>query len=200
MKKIIPAVFLGFAATIFFSSICKFKADVDDIQSNVFRLHILANSDSEEDQNLKLMVRDGILELSDELFDGQNLETAIETAQNSLDIIEHQAESILRENGCYDDVICEIASKTFNNREYDGFTMPAGEYLSLCVYIGNAQGQNWWCVMYPPLCVGACEKTVDDYFDDDQTDILENHNKYEVKFKCVEIFESIKTKLFSLIN
>lgn len=200
MKKLIPAVFLGFAATIFFSSIYNFKADVDDIQSNVFRLHILANSDSDEDQALKLMVRDRILELSQELFDGQNLERAIETAQGSLDIIESQAEAVLRENGCYDKVYCEIADKTFDNREYDGFTMPAGEYLSLCVYIGNAKGQNWWCVMYPPLCVGACEETVDDYFDDDQTDILVNHDKYEVKFKCVEIFESIKTKFLSLID
>lgn len=201
MKKIRLAVFFGFVLTVCFSSsIISFNNSVDEIRNSVFRLHILANSDSAEDQQLKLQVRDEILRLSDELFAGKTLEESVTTASDSLEIIEKAAENVLAENGYDYDVFCEIAPTEFGDRDYGDFTMPAGEYTALCVYIGNAQGHNWWCVMYPPLCVGTAEQKVESYFEKDEADILTNHEKYEIRFKCVEIFSGIKQKITELLN
>lgn len=199
MKKIKLAVFLGFILTVCFSSsLIKFSNSVEDIKSNVFRLHILANSDTPEDQQLKLLVRDEILKYSDVLFDDLSLEESIDAAQNSLDTIEQIARQVIYDNGYSYDVSCKIAPTQFSDRDYGDFTMPAGEYTALCVYIGEGEGQNWWCVMYPPLCVGTAQEKVEDYFCEEQTDILQNHEKYEIKFKCVEIFTDIKYKLKNL--
>lgn len=190
--------------TILISNAMSFVNDgrkLDELRGSVLRLHILANSDSEEDQRLKLCVRDALLEQSGELFGGADtLEAAEIMAEAELPEIERIARETLKSQGSSQTVTAKLVDMHFDERVYDGLTMPAGDYRALRVELGEAEGHNWWCVMYPPLCVGACEKTVDDYFDDEQTDILENHDKYEVKFKCVEIFESIRTKLFSLIN
>ncbi len=201
MKKIRLAVFFGFIlAVLFSSSIIDFDNSVDEIRNNVLRLHILANSDSDEDQELKLLVRDEILKLSSDLFCDKSIDDAIQTAAGSLDIIENTAQKVIAENGFDYDVCCQIAPTVFDDRDYGDFTMPAGEYTAVCVYIGKAQGHNWWCVMYPPLCVGTSQKDIDNYFNESQTDILKNHEKYEIKFKCVEIFGGIKQKITKLLN
>lgn len=201
MKKIRLAVFFGFVLAVFFSSsLIEFDNSLDEIRSNVLRLHILANSDSAEDQELKLLVRDELLNLSDELLCGKTFDQAVEKAYDSLDVIEDTAERVIAENGFDYDVCCQIAPTVFDDRDYGDFTMPSGEYTALCVYIGKAKGHNWWCVMYPPLCVGTSQNAVEDYFDESQTDILKNHEKYEIKFKCVEIFGGIKQKLSKLLN
>ena len=178
---------------------------LEKLRNSVLRLHILAESDSEYDQSLKLKVRDGLLEMG--LFtESDSLSEAEETASEKLDDIEKSAESILRENGCELPVTAELADVVFDERVYGDITMPAGEYRALRVKIGSAKGKNWWCVMYPPLCIpAACEeepsveevkeeKSAEALFDEEELDILYHPKKYEIRFavwdKIKDIFDS----------
>lgn len=175
---------------------------LEKLRNSVLRLHILAESDSEYDQSLKLKVRDGLLEMG--LFTGSDsLCEAEKTASENLSKIEKAAESILRENGCELSVTAELADVVFDERVYGDITMPAGEYRALRVKIGSAQGKNWWCVMYPPLCIpAACEeipaeekiaedKSAEALFDDDELDILYHPKKYEIRFAVWDKIKSV---------
>lgn len=184
----------GLVLSIAVSNICSFVSDgreLDKLRESVLRLHILANSDSSADQRLKLYVRDALLERSDEIFGGaDSFEQAEENAARNLELIEHIAEEALAENGCDSPVRAEIAETYFSERVYGDITMPPGEYTALRIEIGEAAGRNWWCVMYPPLCIpAACEETVDDdkaageeFFGEQQQDIIFNPEKYRVRF------------------
>ena len=124
------------------------------IERSLVRLHILANSDSELDQQLKLKVRDAVLESSEELFTPYSSSAeAEEQLASSLDRIKEIADQTLAENGSSDRVVCEITQMDIDRREYGEYTVPAGEYTALRITIGSGEGHNWWCVMYPPLCV-----------------------------------------------
>lgn len=124
------------------------------IENSLVRLHILANSDSETDQQLKLMVRDAVLASSEELFAPySSSEEAEEALSAQLDRIKTIADNTLEENGCCDKTVCEMTSMDIDRREYGDYTVPAGRYTALRITIGEGKGHNWWCVMYPPLCV-----------------------------------------------
>lgn len=124
------------------------------IENSLVRLHILANSDSETDQQLKLMVRDAVLASSEELFAPySSSEEAEEALSAQLDRIKAIADNTLEENGCGDRTVCEMTSMDIDRREYGDYTVPAGRYTALRITIGEGKGHNWWCVMYPPLCV-----------------------------------------------
>ena len=128
----------------------------DQLADKVVRLHVLANSDSEEDQALKLRVRDRVLERAAELLeqsaDRQEAEALLRG--NLLELENLAAEEIAAAGYDYP-VTAELTDTTFPTREYDGFTLPAGEYLALRIVIGEGAGQNWWCVVFPPLCTTA---------------------------------------------
>lgn len=203
MKKYMNTILLcGLLFTILIGDISGFVRDgrrLDNLRKSVLRLHILADSDDEYAQSLKLKVRDGLLE-ADIFGNCGNLCEAELTAAENLDIIEERAEKILRENGCFLPVTAELADVYFDKRVYEDITMPAGEYRALRVKIGSAQGKNWWCVMYPPLCLPpACEdknaseteKVEEDVekstdaeklFTEEEQDILHYPQKYEVRF------------------
>ncbi|MCM1132959.1 MAG: stage II sporulation protein R [Ruminococcus flavefaciens] len=171
---------------------------LDGLRESVLRLHILAESDSEYDQNLKLKVRDAILE-SSILAGADSLESAEQTAQNNLDKIVETAENVLRENGCNLPVSAEIADVEFDERVYGDITMPAGKYRALRVEIGSAQGKNWWCVMYPPLCIPAVcdveeDKSAEELFSDSELDIMYHPKKYEVRFAVWDKIKEIMGK------
>lgn len=178
------------------SAVVRDGRNLDGLRNSVLRLHILANSDSEHDQNLKIKVRDALLE--SDIFDGaDSLETAEQIAQNNLDKIIETAENVLSENGCNLPVTAEIADVVFDERVYGDITMPSGEYRALRVKIGSAEGKNWWCVMYPPLCIpAACDveedKSAEEVFSESELDIMYHPKKYEVRFaiwdKIKEIF------------
>lgn len=204
MNKISCAVMAaGMVLTIIISNIGSLVRDgreLDELRNSVLRLHILADSDSKSDQQLKLMVRDALLERSEEIFgDADSLEAAEANAQEKLGLIEKIAEAALRENGCTDKVSAEVTDMYFDERVYGDITMPAGDYKALRVTIGSAQGRNWWCVMYPPLCLpAACEEDVSDdketeeeFFDDSQRDILCNPEKYEIRFALWDKLKSL---------
>ena len=180
----------GLILTILMSNTIGFIRDgrrLEQLRGSVLRLHILADSDSERDQQLKLKVRDALL--TSGILDGaDDLEAAEELASAKLPDIERIAEETLRSNGCEAPVTAELADVDFDERTYGDITMPAGRYRALRVKIGSAQGHNWWCVMYPPLCIpAACEVTDDkekvhELFSDDELDIMYNPEKYEVRF------------------
>ncbi|MGN0642642.1 MAG: stage II sporulation protein R [Huintestinicola sp.] len=126
----------------------------EHIENSLVRLHILAESDSEEDQALKLKVRDAVLADSEEIFKPYSTkEEAERELAASLDKITATARKTLDENGCSLPVKAEITEMDIDRREYDSFTVPAGRYTALRITIGSGSGHNWWCVMYPPLCV-----------------------------------------------
>lgn len=120
------------------------------------RLHVLANSDTEEDQALKLLVRDAVLERATEILEqsADRAEAEIRLRE-SLPELEAIAEETVRATGYDYAVTAELEDTAFPTKEYDGFSLPAGEYLALRILIGEGVGQNWWCVVFPPLCTAA---------------------------------------------
>lgn len=212
LKKTTLAVMAaGLILTILISNMSSIARDgcrLDKLRGRVLRLHILANSDSEEDQRLKLLVRDELLKRN-YFSEASDLTEAEAIARERLDDITAAAEQVLRENGSADRVTAELETMDFTDRIYGDITMPAGEYRALRIKIGRAEGHNWWCVMYPPLCIpAACgsgdeEKTEDtaggetageEYFDDGEIDILKKPKKYKIRFaiwdKIKEIIDS----------
>ncbi len=193
------ALLLGMAISVFCAGFCGFAADYRDITDTVFRLHILANSDSEADQSLKLKVRDAVLEKSAYLFENNaSAEESARAAEEHLDEIRQTAEQVIAENGADYSVKCEVTEMYFDNRVYGTVTMPAGEYTALRITIGEAQGKNWWCVMFPPLCLPAVTNIDEaleecgDVFTAEEIDMLKNPENYECKLYIVELFNKLK--------
>lgn len=126
------------------------------LAEKVVRLHVLANSDKPEDQALKLRVRDAILARAGELLDGaQNRSEAEARLRRALPELRQAAQSALAGYGWYGPVSARVRESTFPTRQYGGFALPAGRYLALQIVIGEGNGQNWWCVVFPPLCTAA---------------------------------------------
>lgn len=199
MKKFRIAVLVGLIFSIILSSVSVFADTCDDIRHDVLRLHILANSNSKEDQALKLQVRDKILELDGEIFSNPtDLEDAKKIVESQLEIIKKIAEDEIEAKGYHYKVTAELKNMYFSTREYEKFTLPAGNYDALRVTIGSGEGRNWWCVLYPPLCIPAATSNfeLDDILNNEQTDVIKNKSKYKFKFATVEIYEKIKNKLF----
>ena len=194
MKRWRTAAVLGILLAILCGSYADFTARVRSLRENVLRLHILANSDSQEDQALKLRVRDRLLEHSAQLFAGcQTLEEMQQRAWEERETIRLIAQQVLEENGCTDQVTVQLAQMEFDTREYEEITMPGGAYEALRILIGEGAGQNWWCVMYPPLCLPAASEA-SAYFDGETVELLEAPETYEVKLKCVEVFQAWRDK------
>lgn len=204
---------IGLISAILISNAGGFIRDgkaLDGLRGSVLRLHILAESDSERDQRLKIMVRDELLRSG--IFDGaENLTQAEDIAAGELGHIEQIAGGVLRANGCKLPVKAELTDMWFDDRTYGDITMPAGNYRAVRVSIGSASGHNWWCVMYPPLCLPAVstvpeksdktaasdpdvnadeeEKTICDdptgeqlFFSRKELDIMKRPRKYRVRF------------------
>ncbi len=196
IKKLEISVALGLIVTIMFS-VVSFGISCSDIRNSVLRLHILANSDSEADQTIKLIIRDELLRSGSELFSGdvslENAETYLSVNKNSLIAY---INNILKNNGFeYKADVC-LVKEYFETRVYDGFTMPAGEYLALKVILGNGEGHNWWCVMFPPLCLPAATQNadIDMIFNEKDITVVKSSPEYEIRFKIIEFVELIKSK------
>ena len=128
----------------------------EKIYDSVIRLHVLANSDSEEDQAMKLSVRDSVAALTAELTAGcEDIESAAAAVEANLEVIRLCAEEKLRSLGCELPVRVDFGYEDYPTKSYESICFPAGEYRSLRVMIGEAEGQNWWCVLFPQLCLGA---------------------------------------------
>lgn len=197
IHKIEISVAIGLIAAMILSTV-SFAINCREVRDNVVRLHVLANSDSEADQNVKLLVRDALLESGAEIFSGAaTADDAAEYLESEKDELVKTAEKVLAENGFNYGVSIELVTEYFTTRTYGEYTLPAGEYLALKVKLGNAQGHNWWCVMFPPLCLPAASDDTDVHvaIGDKGADVIKGGRKYEVKFKIVEIYEEIKNKI-----
>lgn len=191
----------GLLLTVVISNSCsllKAGHEYDELRRNVLRLHILAESDSERDQWLKLRVRDEIIKLSDTVFGGAaSREEAEERVRRNLARFGETAERTLREFGCRAPVRAELETVHFDERTYGDITMPAGDYRALRLLIGSAEGHNWWCVMYPELCLpAACEDgRGEDMFTPEQLDILKKPKKYRIRLAVWDKTKALRQKL-----
>nr|WP_317412786.1 stage II sporulation protein R [uncultured Solibaculum sp.] len=193
-KRLLIALSMGFVIAVL-CSMANFSGQCQNIRESVFRLHVLANSDSQEDQELKLKVRDRILLESEHLMDGvSDREEAKQIAKQHLPELEAAAQDEIYRQGYDYPVEVRLEKTYFNTRQYDTVTLPAGQYDALRVLIGAGEGHNWWCVMFPPMCLPAAEdpKQIEDVLNPQETDIVEGGQQYEVKFKVVEWFEEIQ--------
>ena len=170
------------------------------IYDAVIRLHVLANSDSERDQSLKLQVRDAVLAVTTQALSGcSSRDDAAARLQTIIPALTATAEQALRDQGCEDSVCIVLGQEDYPTRNYEAFCFPSGEYLSLRVMIGEAQGQNFWCVLFPPLCTSAAtveKKQAEDEFiavglsKDQYAIITETENsKYKLRFKFLEAIQ-----------
>lgn len=170
------------------------------LADKVVRLHVLANSDSETDQALKLTVRDAVLAETEVLLTGiENRDAAADVLQTQLPKLRQAAERTLAEQGSAYPVEVRLETAEFPTKTYDGFALPAGEYLALRVLIGEAAGQNWWCVVFPPLCTAAAsempEVAVSAGLSDSQVRLITEEDGYVLKFKCVELWQQLRMAL-----
>ena len=170
----------------------------DQLQQKMIRLHVVANSDSDRDQALKLQVRDKVLAFTERTMRASADRAAANVAlQTYLPVIERMAEETLRENGCWDSVEVRLEPTEFPLKAYNGFRLPAGEYMALRVLIGEAAGQNWWCVVYPPLCTAAATDMPETAIraglsGDDVSLITEEDAGYVLKFRSLELWEQLR--------
>lgn len=198
-QKIQASIIIAFIiATIV--SVAGFASECEVVRKSFLRMHVVANSDSEFDQQLKLKVRDAVLQQGKELFDGSaTSENAAEKLSKEIGGLEAAAKKIIEENGFDYPVKIEVVNEYFNTRSYEEITLPAGEYTAVKVVIGAGQGQNWWCVMFPPLCLPAVsvnDNGIDAYLEEEEISIVEAVPEYEPRFKIVEIYERIKTSFW----
>lgn len=198
MKKIEISVLIGLVMTILIGSITTFATDCSQIREDVLRLHILANSDTDEDQALKLKVRDRILSESSELFENPTtLEEAKSSVIDHIEKVRQTAQDEVYANGYDYQVNAEIVNMYFTTRQYETFTLPAGMYDAVRITIGEAKGHNWWCVLYPPLCLPAAqpEEEIEQALTEEEADLVTRNPQYEVRFAVVEWFENLKNAL-----
>lgn len=167
-----------------------------EIYDNVIRLHVLANSDSEIDQEVKLIVRDGVLEKTRELLCGiSDREEAEKLITENIPEFEAEAESILRENGFFYSAKVTLSKEKYPTRNYGGFSLPSGEYTSLRILLGEADGQNWWCVLFPSLCtplgktaeISESELTEAGLTPSQVKIITGKSNEVKIKFRIIEL-------------
>ena len=169
------------------------------IYEDTVRLHILANSDSDADQELKLKIRDKVLlKYGDLLSSSKSIDEATEKTEELLSDIEADAKEWIRELGYSYSVRATLTTEWYETRDYEDFSLPCGYYSSLRIIIGEGGGKNWWCVMYPPLCMDIATENapaddgIIDYTREELT--LIKSGKYNVKFKILEDLSRVFAK------
>ena len=173
-----------------------------ELADRVIRFHVIANSDSPEDQALKLQVRDAVLAQAEELYpEGADLEAARTALERHLVELAQAGREAVSAAGGDDPVTASLEQCWFPTKEYDGFALPAGEYTALRIVIGEGAGQNWWCVAFPPLCLGAASETVEEaaalgHFSQEQAALItEQDSGYVLKFKSLELLGKLQRLL-----
>lgn len=170
------------------------EQEQSELASRVIRFHVLAHSDEAGDQALKLQVRDAVLAKTREFYpEDATLEQAQRALEEHLDELAQTGQDVVEQAGYSYPVEASLETCWFPTKEYDQFALPAGEYTALRIVIGDGAGQNWWCVAFPPLCLGAATKTLDEaaaagYFTRDQVALVtEEDQGYILKFKSMEL-------------
>jgi len=168
------------------------------LAEKLIRLHVIANSDSEEDQTLKLHVRDTVLSQAEEILsDCTDMSQAEERLKTELDRLSDSAQETASLYGCDDPITATLSYETYPTRNYDSFRLPAGRYLSLRLTIGEGKGRNWWCVVFPPLCNAAVTEEFAEIGEaagltgEEVALMTQETGKYVVRFKLIEWAETL---------
>ena len=170
----------------------------DVLEQKMIRLHVIANSDAQDDQALKLQVRDAVLaQATDLLQQSRDMVDAQRKLSLALPAIETAAREKVVAEGYDYAVAARLEQTEFPTKEYDGFSLPAGKYLALRVVIGEGAGQNWWCVVFPPLCTAAATDIEETAIatglgEEDISLITEKNQGYVLKFRSLELWESLR--------
>ena len=198
MKKVVISICIGVFTAI---SLASFVQDAKDSLANgLIRMHVRANSNTDEDQKLKLKVRDRLIKDSAFLVEGiSDIQTAERIIEENLGLLKKSAQDEISGNGYNYPVDIKLAKGNFPIKTYGNITLPAGTYKALTVDIGSGEGENWWCVMFPPLCFAAesteCiaspdEKMLIENLGDDTYSML-NGGKVKIKFKIYELLQDM---------
>ena len=202
MRKLKFIILILFLLTlyIFISAYCYINQASYDLKSSVFRLHVIANSDSEEDQNLKYIVRDNLIEYMNTICENSSSkEETIQIVTEHLSDFEDIANDTIKDNGFSYQAKVELGTFEFPTKTYGDISFPSGYYDALKIELGNAQGQNWWCVLYPSLCfVDVTSGIVPDESKNELENNLNNEEyklisdtddlSIQFKFKLIEFF------------
>ena len=192
MKRIDISLAIGLVLAVIISSFTGFARDCNEVREGVVRLHILANSDSPEDQALKLNVRDRVLKETAAIFTGSYTKRDAEAAAKLyLPIIEQTAQNELHAHGCSYTVKAKLVNMYFERRAYGETVFPAGRYDAIRLEIGEARGKNWWCVMFPPMCLPAAEEK-NDIPVEDKLEKLTEQPRYVPKLAVLEFVKSFQ--------
>lgn len=191
-KKLEIALFLALAATLLWGAASLHRQET--LSRKMIRLHVIANSDSDADQALKLQVRDAVLARATELLtQSADMTDAWSRLEDALPVLEQTASAAC--GGAYP-VRAELAETEFPLKEYDGFALPAGRYPALRVIIGAGAGRNWWCVVYPPLCTTACTDmervAIDAGLDGNDVKLIREEEGYILRFRAVELWQRLR--------
>ncbi len=174
----------------------------EQLNENLIRLHVVADSDSPEAQTIKLEVRDAVIAtLSDAMQSIADIDEAKAYIRENLPKIEAAANAVLEKAGCGENAIATFAEEVFDTRFYDTFSLPAGVYEALRITIGDGEGKNWWCVVFPTLCVPATSEGFADVaagagFPDTLTAALEGEQGYELRFYLLDLLGRLEAKFF----
>ncbi len=191
--RIILSILISVAVFLVMNQVIPTKEE-SEIYNSTVRLHVLANSDSESDQELKLKVRDALLE-EITTYEAKSKEEALYQMEQNKDELVEIAKKTIRQNNENYDVKIEIGAEEYPTRYYEDFALPAGNYTSVRVLIGEGEGQNWWCVLYPPLCTSAALEYDDESYievgltKDQYSLITGDSGRYKIKFKLLELAE-----------
>ena len=195
-KKWELALLLGLCAAMLWGAWSMQRQDA--LARKMIRLHVIANSDSDADQALKLEVRDKVLDFTTTVLQrSADMEDAQVRLRAELTRIETIARREIAAQGYDYPVTAQLASAEFPLKEYDGFSLPAGEYMALRLVIGEGEGQNWWCVVYPPLCTAVAADMPQTAIqagltDDDVSLITGEDTGYVLRFRSVELWEQLR--------
>lgn len=201
LKIIVILVFL-FLAYIFVSAYSYVSAISDNLYNSVFRLHVIANSDSKEDQDLKYIVRDNLINyMNENSSEFSNKEEVVQYSKHHIKDFEKIALDTIKSLGFDYPVQVEVGNFDFPTKNYGDVSFPAGYYDALRVKIGSASGKNWWCVMFPPLCFvdtttgiipASSKESLHEELSDENYKIVSDARNvnYSFKFKIVEFFEN----------
>ena len=196
-------VLILFCFFVFISALSYVNAVSEDISNSVFRLHVIAHSDSKEDQDLKYEVRDSVLEYMNKISANcTSKEEVISLAYKYQDEFEKIAQQVIKENGYSYDVNIRIGNFEFPTKNYGDISLPAGTYDALRIEIGEAQGQNWWCEMFPPLgfvdvtsgiVPDESKEVIRDNLNEEEYNLVSNKESSDIKFKfsLIEFFKGI---------
>lgn len=173
-----------------------------ELYDRILRLHVIADSDSDADQAVKLKVRDAVLELlGDEMETSPDIEQARTAAERLMPEAERVARQVLRDSGFSYGATVTLGYEYYPTRDYGGFRLPAGRYLSYRIVLGSGEGHNWWCVLFPALCTAPAERQEDEFvtagFTPGQIGVLSGKKspKYAVRFRILELLGELEEKL-----